>query len=138
LGLFWHNLNTSQIETNFADDGDANDYECQKPIIEEFQGKFYKTKEEQMNFSENEWFVGWHFGAGYVSYFWNTDSIAGTLLMFFFPYMHFTTIWANFLGYTAMPNRSFEAEQALWIPEKLAIESLPVPPDEANGRNGTL
>jgi hypothetical protein len=49
--------------------------------------------------------------------------------MFFFPYMHFTTIWAIFLGYTAMPNCSFEAEQASWSPEKVAIESFSVPPD---------
>jgi hypothetical protein len=38
-----------------------------------------------------------------------------------------------------MPNRPFDAEQAfrgalgIW-----AMESLPVPPDEANGRGGTL
>jgi hypothetical protein len=138
LGLFWLNLNTSQVFTNYTDDGDAIYYECQKPIIDEFQGNFYKTNEESMNFPEDEWFVGCYFGAGYVSYFWNSDSVAGTLFGFFFPYMHFTTIWANFLGYTAMPNRSFEAEQASWSPEKLAIESLSVPPDEANGRGGTL
>jgi hypothetical protein len=135
LGLFWLNLNTSQVVTNFTD---GTYSECQKPIIDEFQGHFYKTTEEQRNFPEDEWFVGCYFGAGYVSYFWNTDSAAVTLFMFFFPYMHFTTIWANFLGYTAMPNRSFEAEQASWSPEKLAIESLPFLPNEANGRNGTL
>jgi hypothetical protein len=133
LGLFWLNLNTSQIATS-----NATYYECQKPIIDEFQGKLCKTREEQMNFPENEWFVGCYFGAGYVSYFWNTDSVAGTLFRFFFPLLHFATIWANFLGYTAMPNRSFEAEQASWSPEKLAIKSLPVPPDQANGRGGTL
>jgi hypothetical protein len=91
-----------------------------------------------MSFPDIDCFVGCYFGAGYVSYIWNTDSVAGTLFMFFFPYMHFTTIWANFLGHTAIPNRSFEAEQASWSPEKLAIESLPVSPDEANGRGGTL
>jgi hypothetical protein len=137
LGLFWLNLNTSQVVTNYTGDDISYDV-CQKPIIDEFQGHFYKTSGEQRNFPEDEWFVGCYFGAGYVSHFWNTDSVAVTLFMFFFPYMHFTTIWANFLGYTAMPNRSFEAEQASWSPEKLAIESLPFLPDEANGRGGTL
>jgi hypothetical protein len=136
LGLFWVNLNTSQVVTNYTDGLSYS--ECQKPIVDEFQGHFYKTMEEQRKFPEDEWFVGCYFGAGYVSHFWNTDSAAVTLFMFFFPYMHFTTIWANFLGYTAMPNRSFEAEQASWSPEKLAIESLPFPPDETNGRGGTL
>jgi hypothetical protein len=138
LGLFWLNFNTSQVFTNYTNNGDVSYDECQKPIIDKFQGNFYKTPEEQRNFPEDEWFVGCYFGAGYVSYFWNTDSVAVTLFMFLFPYMHFTTIWANFLGYTAMPNRSFEAEQASWSPEKLAIESLPFLPDEANGRGGTL
>jgi hypothetical protein len=137
LGLFWLNLNTSQVLVNYTGDEVSYD-ECQKPIIDEFQGHFYKTAEQKRDFPEDEWFVGCYFGAGYVTHFWNTDNNAVTLFMFFFPYMHFTTIWANFLGYTAMPNRSFEAEQASWSPEKLAIESLPFPPDEANGRGGTL
>jgi hypothetical protein len=49
-------------------------------------------------------------------------------ILYLFPYTHFLTMWGNFLGLTAMPNRSFEWKHASWSPEDLALFSLPSSP----------
>lgn len=62
----------------------------------------------------------------------------GSVILFLFPYTHMMTIWSNFLGYTGMPDRKFSFEQASMTSEELAIASLAVPPNPANGKGSSL
>ena len=64
-GLFWVNLNTTWYSYG---DGVA----CDKPLVSEEQGKFWKTEAEREEFasSPDDYFMGCYFGAGYSSYFY--------------------------------------------------------------------
>jgi hypothetical protein len=128
-GLFWTNRNTTQASQGFP---------CDYPIISKEQGGIFKTKQEQVGFPEDEWFVGCYFTAGYINSMWNQDRSIGLAILFMFPYVHFTSAWGNFLGFTGMPDRRFGYEHASMSPEELAIASLPVRPDPANGRDTVL
>lgn len=65
-GLFWFNANTTWY--SFGEDGGA----CDKPLITEEQGKFWKTTDERDEYlsSPEDIFMGCYFGAGYTNYFW--------------------------------------------------------------------
>jgi hypothetical protein len=130
-GLFWTNRNTTRASQDYG-------FTCDVPIISKEQGGFFKTEQEQLEFPEGEWFVGCYFTAGYVNSMWNQDKSIGLAILFMFPYVHFMDAWGNFLGFTGMPDRRFGYEHASMSAEELAIASLPVPPDSANGRNSTL
>lgn len=64
-GLFWTNANTTSQSYS---DGTA----CDKPLISEEQGQYWKTEEERQDYlsSPEDFFIGCYFGAGYSSYFW--------------------------------------------------------------------
>jgi hypothetical protein len=128
-GLFWTNQHTTQ---------GSQDFTCDIPIISKEQGDIVKTEQEQLEFPEDEWFVGCYFTAGYVNSMWNQDKSIGIAVLFMFPSVHFMSAWGNFLGFTGMPDRRFGYEHASMSPEELAIASLPVPPNPANGRGTVL
>jgi hypothetical protein len=64
-GLFWFNANTTWY--SYADGG-----ACDKPLITEEQGKFWKTTEEREEYLSlpEDFFMGCYFGAGYTNHFW--------------------------------------------------------------------
>ena len=127
IGLFWVNRDT----TNFGG-------QCEQPIISQAQGSWFKTEEERQNFPEDEFFVGCYFSAGYISSIWNKEKSPGLPFLFMFPYVHFSNIWGNFLGFTAMPNRSFSSKHVAMSTEELAIEALPNPLDPDKARDSVL
>ena len=70
------------------------------------QGTWYKTEEER---ELDEYFLGCYAAAGIVSTVWNPqgNKAGARSALFLFPYIHFNTMWGNFLGFTSMPNREF-------------------------------
>lgn len=120
--LFWTNMQTENPLL-------AGVENCEVPIVNKAQGDLFRT--DPSDFPEGEFFVGCYFGAGYTTSIWNKDRSIGNAILFWFPYVHFTGAWSNFLGYTGMPNRRFGLSHASMSPEALAIASLPFPlPDD--------
>ena len=131
-GLFWVNRDTF-VPGSPRVDGNTTAGGCELPIISKARNGVFLTADEQAaSFPEDEFFVGCYFGSGYVNSAWNQDRHVGMAILFMFPYVHFSSIWGNFLGYTAMPDRKFEASQASMTPEELAVASLP----ESNSTTG--
>lgn len=100
-GLFWMNMNTTQISSSGFPD--YEEVVCDSPIMSEEQGKFFKNYTEREQVSPDEYFVGCYASAGFVSTMWNPGKFKiGTAAYFLIPYMHFNSMWGNFAGYTAM------------------------------------
>lgn len=115
--IFWTNKQTEKRSFGGAES-------CDIPIVSKAQADVFRL--DPSGFPEDEFFVGCYFGAGYTTSIWNQDRRIGNAILFWFPYVHFTGAWSNFLGYTGMPNRSFERSHASMSPEQLAIASLPM------------
>lgn len=144
-GLFWINSNTRTERTEWIWNANATSgyyrgeevsYECDKPILNEEQGTFYKTMAEREEVTSNEFFLGCYEAAGFVSTSWNPSNGAGfgLAVLSTLPYFHFSTMYSNFLGFTGMPDRTFSAQHASMSPEELAIDTLLIPPNEDNSQ----
>lgn len=66
-GLFWANGNTTKPVPIWDENSTITYEQCHDPIITEAQGKFFKTDEEKMKLTEDDWFVGCYEMAGMTS-----------------------------------------------------------------------
>ncbi len=152
-GLLWTNRNTTTLVDPYSYGGQSayynngniyyveqlNNDTCNIPIMNEEQGTFYKTEEEKMDVTPDEFFIGCYIQPGFTSAIFhpiNSGAGFGLFTLFWVPYFHFTAIYSNMLGYTGTPGKTFGPSQANQSPEELAISNLPSPPNEANS-NGT-
>ena len=104
-----------------------------------FQGNVFKTHEERALLEPYDYFLGCYFSPGFTTYaFSGPSGVSSGLFLWFIPYTHFTALWSNVAGYTAMRGRSFGSAEARMSPEELAIASLPVPPNAENAMGTTL
>lgn len=94
---------------------------CDQPILEEREGKIWGVNKTA---TPDNHFLGCYFQAGVVSKIY-ANAGASSFFLWFLPYMHFTSVWSNILGYTAMHNRRFGYKEASMSPEDLAKASLP-------------
>lgn len=62
-GLFWANMNTTKPLYEY-DNGTEMYTPCHDPIITETEGKLFKTEQERLEMTEEEWFVGCYASAG--------------------------------------------------------------------------
>lgn len=145
-GLSWKNMNTNK--THYANYGDNSTYvwndssgtweyiegvkimdnlqSCNSPIMNEEEGTRYKTEEESMDeVTPDEFFIGCYVQPGFTSAVWNPESTIGFVVLYLFPYFHFTSIYSNFIGYTGHPGKTFTPIQANLSPEELAVALLP-------------
>jgi hypothetical protein len=61
-GLFWEYSSTETLATylvNTTDDNQLQNYTCHTPILNEFQGTWFKTEEERETVGADEIFIGW-------------------------------------------------------------------------------
>jgi ABC-type multidrug transport system fused ATPase/permease subunit len=125
-GMFWQNTSTYERSYNGTT---GENYECNIPVLNEYQGTWYKTDAERALVQNDEFFVGCYIAASWGVKVWRGNSVTGLIFMFTIPYFHFLTIWGNFVGYTAMPDRVFTAAEASLSTEALALKALPDPPN---------
>lgn len=117
---------------------------CNVPVMNQEQGEFWKTTEEQELVTPDEYFVGCYAKASWPTAKWSVSDKkkskeqCALFFMYLFPYFHFQSIWGNFFGYTQMPNRKFANNIVNLSPEKLAIQGLPSPPDPSRGLDTTF
>ena len=152
-GAFWQNWHTVEKDyrydyVNFTINETHSEIRwerevsaCNKPLVSEYQGHFYKTEEQRMAVRDDEIFNGCFTLASWPVDIWNPRNRKqkiGLPILFFFPYFHFHTVWGNFLGYTSMPNREFTAKEAGMSPEALAVKALPAPPEPSRGLGASL
>lgn len=144
-GLVWAHLNTTHYDTfyNYTNGYDepstAVITSCEVPILSEETGTLYKTVEERLDVAPEELFLGCHVRPGYTSNMWNPDRHKfGIVPLFMIPYFHFMTLFANFLGFTGMPDNAFGAREASMSPEDLAMASLPNLPNDAHPNGADL
>jgi hypothetical protein len=77
--------------------------------------------------------LGYGFPCSYVQaswsfYVWKQNAVTGRLFLPFVPYFHFLNLWGSYVGYTAMPNRTFTTQQLFLGQEELALTALSQPP----------
>jgi len=141
-GLFWLNRETADIDyfgnrwnRPFIDDFFTNSTQfapepkeeeaCHRPIVTREAGGELLSEQQREAYPEDQWHIGCYIRPGYSTDTWNDDKKIGVAILFFFPYFHFTATWSNFVGYTAMKNRSFGHKQSTMDAASLAVASLP-------------
>ena len=130
-------INETHWETNW----DIEETVCQRPLVSDFQGHFYKTEEQRKELRDDEYFVGCFTLASWPVDIWNPQGRKqkiGLPILSLFPYFHFAVVWGNFLGYTSMPDREFTSKETGMTPEALAAKALPIPQDPSRGLGSTL
>eukprot|EP00339_Tiarina_fusa_P012759 CAMPEP_0117055772 /NCGR_PEP_ID=MMETSP0472-20121206/38691_1 /TAXON_ID=693140 ORGANISM="Tiarina fusus, Strain LIS" /NCGR_SAMPLE_ID=MMETSP0472 /ASSEMBLY_ACC=CAM_ASM_000603 /LENGTH=1686 /DNA_ID=CAMNT_0004771953 /DNA_START=109 /DNA_END=5169 /DNA_ORIENTATION=- len=149
-GLFWSNKDTTQgsgggvfyysdddwwrnstnssgfrgdidFRRDLAFDANASDV-CNTPIMNEFQGQWFKTDAERALVQDDEFFVGCYTAASWGVGMWNKP--VAMIFLAWFPYFHFLNIWANFAGYTSLPDNQFTASEASLSVGELAAKAL--------------
>jgi len=125
FGLFWVNKQTTMGG-------------CEMPVISQARARIFKSPDQQTDFTAEDFFVGCYIAAGYSTSMYNQYKKIGLLILFMFPYVHFNSVWGNFLGYTGMPGRSFGRKHASMTPEELAIAALPVSLNPDYGRDSKM
>jgi hypothetical protein len=63
-GLFWANGNTTKPLYAINENGTQQIIPCDEPILNEVEGKFFKTEQKRLEMSEEDWFVGCYAAAG--------------------------------------------------------------------------
>jgi hypothetical protein len=133
VGLFWANQETVYSEYRWDDEvGNSTQGLCNGPIMSHEEGNNFKTEAERKNVTPDQFFLGCFASAGWGSTIWSptsTGSKVGTAALFFFPYVHFDSIWGNFAGFTGVPDLQFEAKHARMTSGELARAALPFPPN---------
>ncbi|KAL7580790.1 hypothetical protein ACA910_001068 [Epithemia clementina (nom. ined.)] len=147
-GVFWVNKNTSRalinpiFDDNYTDVVGYTTSSCEQPVLSKEEAEFLKTPDERLEVTPNEYFIGCYFSAGFGSYLSTLDHGIAKFALMAIPYTQFFNIWGNFLGYTAMHNRTFGLEQLSMNAEALALNSIgPVEPNALTslyGQGSTL
>mmetsp|Transcript_57713 Transcript_57713/g.172210 ORF Transcript_57713/g.172210 Transcript_57713/m.172210 type:complete len:1811 (-) Transcript_57713:232-5664(-) len=143
IGMYWAYQNTTQYRYDTFDPttGESIYSECQRPVLSESYGTKSKTREDQRDppIAKDDYFVGCYQTSSYFSMAYDNPKGVGPLVpLFMIPYWHFSALWGNILGYTAIPGHAFDASRSSLSTEELAIAALPVPPDPSRGNGTTL
>jgi len=105
---------------------------CERPIWSEEYASVYKPAEDRLEVEPDDYFIGCYFGYGWVGSLYTEYNGFLTAIMATIPYTHFLTVWANIVGFNAMPDREFTFDEMSLSTEKLANASLGIRGPELN------
>lgn len=113
---------------------------CNIPLLSEEEGNKFKTDDERLKVTPDQFFLGCFFSAGFGSSSWAPvgKTNAGLAVWWFIPYFHFNTIWGNFCGLTGNPSTEFTVKHAGLSAGQLARAGLPAPLTDTNSSGTTL